>query len=239
MDKMGICLKCGNPNRCAIVQGIEGNSCWCHTISLTQTQLDELKKHAFHSSCLCESCLKGFIGLFQLIDKPEWFDGRNRKGEIIGPDLKRGQPIPKGLYHAVVEIYAINHFNQILVTQRDKRKPFGLKWEITGGSVLKGESILEGAIRELFEETGLVANESDLTLAYIHRKHPVCTHAFVYQKPFDHHSITLQPGETVDFKLLKPHDFNELVASDDYAEPLAKRWKRHGKQVQALMNREE
>lgn len=47
-----------------------------------------------------------------------------------------------------------------LLMQRDYKKQFGGKWELTaGGSALQGESPLECAIRELREETGIVCSD--------------------------------------------------------------------------------
>jgi 8-oxo-dGTP pyrophosphatase MutT (NUDIX family) len=42
-----------------------------------------------------------------------------------------------------------------LITQRNPNRARAQKWEITGGSILKGETPEHGAIRELKEETGI------------------------------------------------------------------------------------
>lgn len=48
------------------------------------------------------------------------------------------------------------------MTQRHPDKPWGLKWECSGGSVLAGESVIEGVQRELREETGIILSEDKL-----------------------------------------------------------------------------
>ncbi|AUD14346.1 hypothetical protein CW734_12755 [Planococcus sp. MB-3u-03] len=48
------------------------------------------------------------------------------------------------------------------MTQRDPAKPLPMLWETTGGSVITGESSLTGALRELEEETGLLARPEEL-----------------------------------------------------------------------------
>ena len=51
------------------------------------------------------------------------------------------------------------------MTLRDKAKPvYPNCWENTGGAVLAGETSLEGALRELREETGLAAQPEALRL---------------------------------------------------------------------------
>ncbi|WP_367891691.1 NUDIX domain-containing protein [Holdemania filiformis] len=44
---------------------------------------------------------------------------------------------------------------ELLRTQRHPDKPYGLVWEMNGGSVLAGETNRKGACRELCEEAGL------------------------------------------------------------------------------------
>ena len=67
-----------------------------------------------------------------------------------------------GEFHVVVNVLSVDRQGNILITKRHPKKPFGGKWEVTGGSVLAGETSLHGAVRELEEETGLHAAESEL-----------------------------------------------------------------------------
>lgn len=70
--------------------------------------------------------------------------------------------IPDGLFHVAVSIWIKDQNGNILLTQRHPNKPWGLKWECSGGSVLAGESVIEGAQRELREETGIKLPEDKL-----------------------------------------------------------------------------
>lgn len=59
-------------------------------------------------------------------------------------------------YHLVVHVWIRNRKGEYLISQRSASRPtFPLMWECVGGSVLKGETSLEGAIREVKEEVGL------------------------------------------------------------------------------------
>mgnify|MGYP003275554997 FL=1 len=62
--------------------------------------------------------------------KWDLYDQNGNKLNEIGIS---GQTLTEGKYHLVVEIWTINDENEILITQRDKDKPFGLLWECTGG----------------------------------------------------------------------------------------------------------
>lgn len=82
---------------------------------------------------------------------------------VEGKVLVRGQEtsFSEDEYHLVCDIAVKHTDGTFLLMQRDFRKEgYPGKWEFTaGGSALKGESPLECARRELFEETGLVADE--------------------------------------------------------------------------------
>lgn len=84
---------------------------------------------------------------------------RNKLGKVH----RRGIDLNPGEYHVVVEVITVNVDGRILLTQRDAVKTYPLLWEITGGSITAGETSIEGAARELEEETGLVAAPEQLT----------------------------------------------------------------------------
>ena len=63
----------------------------------------------------------------------------------------RGMPMQPGEFHVVVNVLSVDRQGNILITKRHPKKPFGGKWEVTGGSVLAGETSLHGAVRELEE----------------------------------------------------------------------------------------
>ena len=65
----------------------------------------------------------------------ELWDAVDREGRPLGFDLVRGEPVPEGAYHLVVDIYAVTYDGRVLVTQRHPDKTWGLHWEVTGGGV--------------------------------------------------------------------------------------------------------
>ena len=86
----------------------------------------------------------------------EIWDLYNARRELTGRDHIRGEEIPEGYYHLVVHVWIRNNKGEYLISQRSADRPMHpLKWECVGGSVLKGEDSLRGALRETKEEVGL------------------------------------------------------------------------------------
>ena len=132
----------------------------------------------------------------------EIWDAYNNKFNIIeNRTLVRGEAIPDGIYHLVCEIIVKHIDGTYLLMQRDFRKHLGGKWEVTaGGSALKGETPLMGAIRELKEETGLEAKDIKEIKRIIHDGHHSLYVEYLCVTDCEKDSISLQEGETVDYK---------------------------------------
>lgn len=141
--------------------------------------------------------------LWDLID-----GNRNKLGKIH----QRGIDLNPGEFHVVVEIITINVDGRILLTQRDPVKTYPLLWEITGGSITAGESSIEGAVRELEEETGLVASPEQLTkigeLKYGH----YFRDSYIWKTTDNINPVemNLQAGEVCDAKLVTYEELQEL-----------------------------
>lgn len=96
----------------------------------------------------------------------EQWDLYNLEREIIGEHV-RGTELPENGFHLVVHVWIKNSKGKYLMTQRSANKSaFPMKWECVGGGVLKGESSIHGAIREVNEEVGLNFAIEDGTLLF-------------------------------------------------------------------------
>lgn len=86
----------------------------------------------------------------------ELWDLYNENRELVGEEHIRGNDLPDDCYHLVVHVWIKNAKGEFLISQRSAdRKNFPLMWECVGGSVLKGEDSLSGALREVKEEVGI------------------------------------------------------------------------------------
>ena len=98
---------------------------------------------------------------------------------------------------------------------RDSSKPAfpGYLEATAGGAAQKGEDPLSAALRELREETGIVAeNLEPITNMLYHR---MLNYQYLCITDCDKSSITLQEGETVGYKWVTEKEFIEFVSSGD------------------------
>ena len=74
----------------------------------------------------------------------ELWDLLDEDGMPVGATHVRGEAMPHGAYHRVVEIFTLNSKGEMLVTKRSpEKKPYPNMWEITGGAVVAGEDSLD------------------------------------------------------------------------------------------------
>lgn len=86
----------------------------------------------------------------------ELWDLYDEHRRLVGTDHIRGEELPDNCFHLVVHVWIKNSKGEYLISQRAADRPtFPLLWECVGGSVLKGETSLQGALREVKEEVGL------------------------------------------------------------------------------------
>lgn len=159
-----------------------------------------------------------FDSYVEMLDEEMW-DAYNCKGEKLGYQIPRSmaKSLSEGVYHIAVMIYVKRADGCILATQRSRNKTNPLKWEVTGGSILAGETPVEGAARELAEETGIIKKISELREIYdcYDVKRHCIYYIYLAEVPSDM-PIHLQIGETMDYEFLPYDKFRELVCSDRF-----------------------
>jgi 8-oxo-dGTP diphosphatase len=155
----------------------------------------------------------------------EIWDAYTKDGRLAGCDLVRGEPIPEGLFHVVSEVFVRHTDGSYLVMQRDWKKVGypGLFESGASGSILKGETPYEGAIRELREETGIQTDD----LTYVFSCSDL-SHTFYYSYfcvvNCEKSSICLQAGETISYRWLYRDEYLELMKTSTYVPTQRVRW---------------
>ncbi len=127
---------------------------------------------------------------------------RNKTGKII----KRGTCMAEDEYHLVVQIWIKNADNKWLISKRAPHKSHGLKWEPTGGSVVAGETSIQGALREVKEEVGISLSPKQGYLFKSFRRekvtwtNPGFLDVWVFKNNTPAEDIILQKEEVIDAK---------------------------------------
>ena len=131
----------------------------------------------------------------------------------------------EGEYHIVVTGIILNSKNEILITKRASFKKYGGLWECNSGSVLAGETSLEGILRELKEELGISFNKNDaIFLKEVERDKavPDFKDLWIFKKDIDINEISFPDGEATAAKWVTIEEFvqmyekNKIVPTIDF-----------------------
>ncbi len=169
----------------------------------------------------------------------EMWDAFDEHENYLGYQIKRSmaKDLPEGVYHIVVMVYTKTSDGKILVTQRARNKTYPLKWEITGGSIVTGETPVEGAARELSEETGILQTLENFREIYVHvdKIRHCIYHCYLACIPKEV-PVKLQMGETMDYRFLDFTEFNKLVLSDRFVLSEQSRYILHKELMEEVLN---
>ena len=160
----------------------------------------------------------------------EMLDIYTRDGKYIGAKEKSACHIPNpGFYHKPVWIWIINSNKEILIQKRAScKKNNPNKWDTAAaGHVLAGEKIIDGAIRETFEELGLKTEEKDYEYVgeYILDFTSEIAQIYILRLDVDINNLILRKEEVSEVKWISFDEFKKMFCSDsfvDYGEPCRK-----------------
>lgn len=124
----------------------------------------------------------------------------NFTGVVLDKDDKKTWE--KNNYHQGVDAWIINSENKILIQKRSiqkKREPN--VWSMTvGGSVIKGEKILEALNREANEELGISLNLDNATKIQHYKLPNLWLDVYLIKQEVDISKIKLRPEEVSEVK---------------------------------------
>lgn len=157
---------------------------------------------------------------------PELWDiydkNRNKTGKKAERDVYQ---LKEGEYHIAVTGIIMNSKNEILISKRASFKKFGGMWECNGGSILAGETSVEGIIRELKEELGIEFSPKEaIFLKEIRRDKlpPNFKDLWLFKKNIKIEDLTFPDGEATEAKWVNINEFmnmfnnKQIVPSIDF-----------------------
>lgn len=152
----------------------------------------------------------------------EYFDLYSADRLPLGRKIRRGEPIPHGEYHIVVQIMTVNNNGEILLTQRVPEKTSGGRWECSGGCVIAGETSRQAAVRELFEETGLQVCTNEIRLEWTLTTDSMLRDFYIVRKNTPLESMTLQAVEVCAAKWVSFERLTEMARQGETTRTVTK-----------------
>ena len=155
----------------------------------------------------------------------EIWDLYDQNRNLTGETAVRGNPLPEGRYHLVVEALFLNSKGETLLQRRAKEKDIMPDiWSVVGGSATTGEDSIVACVRENEEEMGFTPDTAQARLFFTERVERKNRNFFrdvwLFYQDMPIEKMTWQPGEVQDGMWILPekikedetlwHDVNEL-----------------------------
>lgn len=144
---------------------------------------------------------------------------KNKKNKLH----KRGLPLKDGDYHIVIHAWVVNGNDEVILTKRHSSKNICPNmWECTEGSIVAGESSVDGAIRELKEEIGLSfkVDEATFLTSFVLDFSNTIIDSYVFKRDVDINDLILQENEVSDAKIVDEKVYREMCRSGEVVESL-------------------
>ncbi len=161
----------------------------------------------------------------------EYWDLYDKDRNLLGKTHLRGDKFNEGEYYVCCEVWVMNPEGKMLTTKRHPNKKAGNLWEFVGGWTLAGETTMQSAVRELFEETGIKVQEDDLMFLATNASKNYFQDIYTVVSDVPIESVVLQPDETVDAKWSSFEDIEKMIANEEFVYTVGKRFETFKNQI--------
>ena len=161
-----------------------------------------------------------------MIPADEYNDIYDENRCLTGRLHQRGTPWKHGEYGLVVCVWVYDGRGHLLLTRRAKGKSFAGTWENSGGAALAGESSRQAIARELFEETGIQAEEWEFELLSTGTDRNAHYDFYGLRREISLEQIKLLPGETDDVQWATFQKVEELIAQKKICHIIARQFQK-------------
>jgi len=164
----------------------------------------------------------------------EYNDIYDKDRNLTGRTHLRGTRWRAGEYGLVVCVWVYDGKGKLLLTRRAKEKSFPGTWENSGGAAKAGETSRQAIARELFEETGICAEEDAFELLDTGRDGNTHYDYYCIKREIPLSQIVLQPGETDGARWVTFAQVRQMIADKQICRVIAHQYQR---QEQYLLER--
>ena len=165
----------------------------------------------------------------------EWNDIYDARRRLTGRLHRRGDPWGPGEYGLVVCVWVYDGYGNVLMTKRAPSKSFPNTWENSGGAAQAGETSRQAICRELWEETGIRAEEEEFELLESGQDEIAFYDFYCLRRQTPLEEIVLLPGETMDARWVPLEEVYHMIARREICRPIARQFLR---QVSFLRQRQ-
>ena len=149
----------------------------------------------------------------------EYMDIYDESKKCTGRTHPRGEPRADGDFCLVVHVLVQNSDGLFLITKRADGHYLPNLWENTGGAVITGETSIDAALREFYEETGFTLLPENGRLLFTDKVINSGWSCFMdnwfFRQDFDIENFIPQEGETVAARWAT---FEEIIALHDHGQ---------------------
>lgn len=154
----------------------------------------------------------------------EYNDIYDENRNLTGRVHLRGTPWQEGEFGLVVCVWVYDGRGNILLTRRAPGKTFSGTWENSGGAAQAGEDSLTAIRRELWEETGIRAELSELEFLRSVRDRNCFYDHYCLKWTGSADEIVLLPGETDAVKWVSFPEIHRMIAAGDICQIIAQQF---------------
>jgi 8-oxo-dGTP pyrophosphatase MutT (NUDIX family) len=156
----------------------------------------------------------------------EYNDIYDKDRRLTGRLHRRGDRWRKGEYGLVVCVWVYDGLGNVLLTRRAPEKTYAGTWENSGGAAKAGEASRQAIARELFEETGIKADESEFELLESSRDNIAFYDYYCLRRALPLTEIVLQPGETDAVRWATLQEVHDLIDNKQICAVIARQFLR-------------
>ena len=161
------------------------------------------------------------------VDSVEFNDIYDENRNLTGRVHRRGTRWKPGEFGLVVCVWVYDGKGNLLLTRRAPGKSFAGTWENSGGAAKAGESSRQAIARELFEETGIKAEEAEFELIGSDRDRNTHYDFYCIKRTTPLTQIVLLPGETDGVQWASMEQVRNMVKSREICKIIGNQFYRH------------
>lgn len=102
-----------------------------------------------------------------------------------------------------------------VIEMLDIKKLAPLKWEFNGGALLSGEDIVEGLVREIYEELGIKLERDEAIFLKNVKKKQSFKEIYLFEKDITMNELNFKDGEVADAKWVNIEEFMDMFESGE------------------------